>query len=103
MLVNIVGPPGANSRPPVTAPANSHTDTVNTNGHRTLAAAAADSTALAASANAELVASIGGGSGARSRASTVNAARIGSACAPNRRSQPRTVDDATANPVAIRR
>jgi hypothetical protein len=63
VLVNIAGPHGDKSAPLVTAPANSHADTVSTDGHRTPAAAAADNTALAASANTEPVASIGGGSG----------------------------------------
>jgi hypothetical protein len=103
VLVNIAGPHGDSSAPLVTAPANSHADSVSTNGHRTPAAAAADTTALVASANTEPVASIGGGSGSRSRARTVNAARIGSASAVKRRNHPRTVDAATAKPVAIRR
>lgn len=103
MLVNTAGPDGDSNLPPVTAPANSHTDTVSTNGHRTTAADAAARTAVAASANADPVASIGGGSGSRSRARTVNPARIRSACAANRRSHPRTVADAIPNAAAMRR
>jgi hypothetical protein len=103
VLVNIAGPDGASNRPPLTAPANSHTDTASTNGHRNPAADAAARTAAAASANTEPVASTGGGSGSRSRASTVNAARIRSACAAKRRNHPRTVEHAIPNPAAIRR
>jgi hypothetical protein len=71
VLVNIADPDCASNPPAVTAPANSHTDRVSTTGRRNPAADAAIPMAATSSANTESVASIGGGSGSRSRARTV--------------------------------
>lgn len=104
MLISLVGGAGASSRPCVNAAATRHADTTTTatpNRRRTAAAPAP--TAATASAKAEPAGAAGAGSASNSCTSRVNAAKIRSALAATRPSQPRTVDTGRPARAATRR
>lgn len=104
VLINSTVDPGASNRPEVTAAANRHTDTVNTERpHRDHPARAVATIAATASATTDPAGSGNLGSGSSAHANLVNAARNGPARAWNRRTQPRTVDAGRPSQTAMRR
>jgi hypothetical protein len=104
VLINLTVASGANSRPDVTAQANSHGDNADTAGpQRRATAVAAATIALTASATCDPPGAGSRGSGSSVHNNAVNAERTGPAREANRRSQPRTVAAGRPNRSAIRR
>lgn len=94
---------GAISLPPVTALAIHHGGTLPSTGHRDAIAARAPRIAATASANGDPDSAGTCGSGPVSTNNTVNTTRNRSACAVNRRNQPRTVSTCRPSVMAIER